>query len=114
MVGAYRRPAPMQVRIAVIDLNKKTVPASGYSDWLGDRENLLLSNERFLAYLDIFTSDAAPESLNRHIDEQYNKRGYQLAGFYTQQEFTDKAQQYFPGRSLNFNLRSAVNRSPKN
>jgi carboxypeptidase T len=111
---AYRPETPTQVRIAVIDLNKKAAPASGYSDWLGDRENFLMSNGRFIAYLDIFTSDGSPEALNRHLEERYTKRGYQLAGFYTEQEFTAKVQRYFPGKSFNFNHRLRVNHSSDN
>ena len=89
---AYRPETPTQVRIAVIDLQGKSSPAAGYSDWLGDRENVLMNNDRFTAYLDVFSSDGSADDISRHIEERYSKRGYSLACFYTQKEFSDKVQ----------------------
>ncbi|MEW6213576.1 MAG: hypothetical protein AB1631_35095, partial [Acidobacteriota bacterium] len=65
-----------QVRIAVIDLAQRSAPAAGYSDWLGDVENIVMRNDRFLAYLDIFPSSVTASS---RMDE-YARRGYAVAG----------------------------------
>ncbi|HLG16990.1 MAG TPA: M14 family metallopeptidase [Blastocatellia bacterium] len=90
-----------QVRIAVIDLSKKAAPSAGYSDWFGDGENILIRSEGFLAYLDVFSSDGSAGSDAAHIDQQYTRRGYSLAGFYTPAEFAGVAPRFFPGKSFN-------------
>jgi hypothetical protein len=38
---------PLQARIAVVDLARRELPAAGYSDWLGDQENILCRTRRF-------------------------------------------------------------------
>jgi carboxypeptidase T len=89
-----------QIRIAVIDLADRGAAAAGYSDWLGDRENILMRDGSRLAYLDIFLSDGSLASINFHITEQYTRRGYKLEGFYTPEEFADRAPRLFPGKSF--------------
>lgn len=95
-----------QVRIAVLDLSKRNKPAPGYSDWFGDRENILMREGSLIAYLDIFSSDGSPSSINAHIQEQYVRRGYHLAGFYTIEEFSPVAPRLFPGESFDAGLRA--------
>jgi hypothetical protein len=89
-----------EIRIAVIDLAGRTEPAPGYSGWLGDRENILMRSDSFIAYLDIFSSDGSLPSINSHIQEQYTKRGNKLIGFYTPEEFASLAPRLFPGKSF--------------
>jgi carboxypeptidase T len=96
--------AHSETRIAVVDLSSRNKPASGYSDWLGDRENILMREGALIAYLDIFSSDGSPSSINSHIEEQYAKRGFKLAGFYTLEEFSSVAPRLFPGRSFDAGL----------
>lgn len=93
-----------QARIAVIDLANRNKPAPGYSDWLGDRENILMREGSLIAYLDIFLSDGSPSSINAHIQEQYLQRGYRLAGFYTTEEFSSVAPRLFPGQEFDIGL----------
>ena len=95
-----------QIRIAVIDLADRAAVAPGYSDWLGDRENILMRDGSRLAYLDIFLTDGSQTSINSHIAEQYTRRGYKLQGFYTPEEFADRAPQLFPGKSFEAGRRS--------
>jgi murein tripeptide amidase MpaA len=85
-----------QVRIAVIDLARRNAPAAGYSDWLGDVENIVMRNDRFLAYLDIFPSSVAASS---RIAE-YERRGYAVAGSYTTEEFSQAVSRFFPGETF--------------
>lgn len=87
-----------QIRIAVIDLARRSAPAEGYSDWLGDGENILMRSESFLAYMDIFQSDGSADAVSRRIQEQYTRRGYKLAGFYTPEEFSRAVSRFFPGK----------------
>lgn len=89
-----------QVRIAIIDLSRRGAPASGYSDWFGDRENILMRNDSFLAYLDVFITDGRSASIDSHIEEQYTRRGYALAGFYTPAEFAANVPRFFPGETF--------------
>jgi carboxypeptidase T len=91
---------PLQARIAVVDLAKKGLPAAGYSDWLGDQENILMQNESFIAYLDVFPSDGLIASINSRIQEQYERRGYKLKGFYTMEEFAQVVTKFFPDKSF--------------
>lgn len=86
-----------QVRIAVIDLARRSAPAEGYSDWVTDAENIVMRNGRFIAYLDIFPSDITVDS---RIDEQYRRRGYRVAGFYTTEEFSQSVSSFFPGETF--------------
>ena len=95
-----------QVRIAVIDLADRGAPAAGYSDWLGDREDILMRDGTRLAYLDIFTSDGSQASINSHISRQYTRRGYKLLGFYTPEEFADRTPQLFPGKTFDAGRRA--------
>ena len=105
---AAKAETPMQVRIAVVDLSQTRPPWAGYSDWLGDHENVIRRNDAFLAYLDVFASDGSPASVNEHLRERYNRRGYQLAGFYTAAEFAGVVGRYFPGESFDFSDRGAT------
>jgi murein tripeptide amidase MpaA len=92
---------PKQIRIAVVDLGKKQQPTAGYSDWLGEQENILMQNDSFIAYLDIFSADGSPVSINSHVEEEYTRRGYRLAGFYTMEEFSAVVTTFFPDKSFN-------------
>jgi murein tripeptide amidase MpaA len=100
-----------QIRIAVINLSDRTAASPGYSDWLGDREDILMRDGSRLAYLDIFQSDGSDASINTHITERYARRGYKLEGFYTAEEFADRAPQLFPGKSFEAGRRSKSTRS---
>ena len=100
--------AGSQVRIAVVDLGRTTAPAPGYSNWLGDRENILMRNGAFIAYLDIFVTDGLTASINSHIEDRYTRRGYRLAGFFTPAEFSSAVSRFFPGESFD-----AGGRAPK-
>lgn len=95
-----------QIRVAVIDLADRGAAAAGYSDWLGDRENILMRDGSRLAYLDIFLSDGSMASINTHIAEQYMRRGYKLEGFYTPEEFADRAPRLFPGKNFDAGRRA--------
>ncbi len=90
-----------QIRIAVIDLARKTAPAAGYSDWLGDGENIIARSESRIAYLDVFQSDGSADSIAAHIEDQYARRGYALAGFFTAEEFRTEIGRFFPGKEFN-------------
>jgi carboxypeptidase T len=103
---AGRPASESQVRIAVVDLARGGEPARGYSKWLGDRENVLMRSDSFVAYLDIFSSDGSPSSINSHILEQYTRRGNKLAGFYTPEEFASVAGRLFPGKSFDAGRRA--------
>ena len=98
-----------QVRIAVINLSARVAPVSGYSDWLGDHENIIMRKDSLVAYLDIFTSDGSAAAINSHIEEQYTRRGYRLEGFYTPDEFAAVAGKLFE-RSFNAGRRSEADR----
>jgi carboxypeptidase T len=99
-----------QIRIAVIDLADRGVVSSGYSDWLGDREDILMRDGSRVAYLDIFSSDGSRASIDAHVAEQYIRRGYKLAGFYSPEEFADIAPRLFPGK--NFDAGRRTKRGP--
>lgn len=101
-----RAAAQTQVRIAVIDLAKRERADAGYSDWLGDRENVLMRNESFLAYLDVFASDGSSESINARIREQYTRRGYRLAALYTPEQFSEQVERFFPGKTFDAGRRA--------
>ncbi len=88
------------IRIAVIDLAQRGAADSGYSDWLGDREDILMRDGSRIAYMDIFPSDGSSESINSHIAERFTRRGYNLQGFFTPEEFADQASRFFPGKSF--------------
>jgi hypothetical protein len=96
----------LKVRIAVIDLARRTAPASGYSDWMGDVENVVMRSESFIAYLDVFPSDGSDDSIAAHIEARYTRRGFILAGFYTASEFEEAAPRFFPGESFDSGARS--------
>jgi len=88
-----------QVRIAVIDLSNQTL-GSRRSEWLGDRENILMSTGSRVAYLDIFESDGSPESIDTHVRNEYTQRGFKLVGFLSPDEFATAVPQLFPGKSF--------------
>ena len=103
MTADYRASAPIgdyQVRIAVVDLSKRATPAAGYSDWLGDPENILMRNGSLVAYLDVFASDGSPDSIANRVQRQYTLRGYSLTGFFTTEEFSRNVGGLFPGKSF--------------
>jgi carboxypeptidase T len=89
----------MQVRIAVIDLSRSGNPAQGYSAWL-DEESILMRNQQYLAYLDVFASDGSIDSINARTYEQYRRRGFWLAGFFTTGEFAQVVGRFFPGKTF--------------
>src|SRR5262245_19934659 len=93
--------ADRQIRIAVIDLADQVAPAPGYSDWLGDGENILMRDGSRIAYLDVFHSDGAAASITTHIAEQFTNRGYKVMGSFTPKEFERVAPQLFSGKSFN-------------
>jgi Zinc carboxypeptidase. len=93
-----------QIRVAVIDLTKRTTPAAGSAAWLGDRENVLMQRDSLVAYLDIFSADGSASSINAHIEEQYTRRGFHLIGFYTTDEFSTIAPRLF-GEDFSFERR---------
>lgn len=99
-----------QMRIAVIDLAQRAAVSSGYSDWLGDREDILMRDGSRIAYLDIFPSDGSPASIDTRIAEHYTRRGYKLDGFYTPEEFADIAPRLFRGK--NFDAGRRAKRAP--
>jgi len=90
-----------QVRIVVIDTTQKSSPASGYAEWSGDHENVVMSNGRYMAYLDIFSSDGAAQSIDSHIEESFTRRGQRVAGVYTPEEFSGAVRRFFPGERFN-------------
>ncbi|HSE38110.1 MAG TPA: M14 family metallopeptidase, partial [Blastocatellia bacterium] len=94
------------IRIAVIDLDDREAPTPGYSDWLGDPEDILMRDGSRLAFMDIFQSDGSPASINAHIAERYTRRGYKVEGFFTPEEFADRAPELFPGKSFEAGRRS--------
>lgn len=96
----YQSDAGHEVRIAVIDREPGSRPLNGYSDWLGDHENIVLQSNTAIAYLDIFQTDGSPESIALHIQERYTKRGYRVRGFFRPDEFSRVVGQFFPGQSF--------------
>ncbi|HKA20763.1 MAG TPA: M14 family zinc carboxypeptidase [Blastocatellia bacterium] len=100
-----------QIRIAVINLADRTSATQGYSDWLGEREDILMQDGSRLAYLDIFESDGSDRSITNHIAERYTRRGFKLEGFYSPEEFADRAPQLFPGKSFDAGRRSKTARN---
>ncbi len=84
-----------QVRIAVIDLTSRARPARGYSDWLGDHENILLRTESRLAYLDVVGASDSTAALDARLEERFTRRGYRVEGYYTAAEFAAVAPQLF-------------------
>ena len=104
----YQRSDNRQMRIAVVDLTRSGPPQPGYSDWLGDAENVLIRNESFAAYLDIFSvADDSNQTLQSYIDERYTRHGFALAGFFTPAEFSNAVGRYFPGKSFEAGRRSS-------
>jgi carboxypeptidase T len=101
---------PTQVRVAVIDLTKRTAPAAGYAAWLGDRESVLMERDGLVAYLDVFSTDGSAQSIQEHAEEQYTRRGFHLIGFYTTDEFSRVAPRLF-GEEFDFG-RAAKDRQP--
>ncbi|HEU4386709.1 MAG TPA: M14 family zinc carboxypeptidase, partial [Blastocatellia bacterium] len=97
----YQRSDNRQIRIAVVDLTRSGSPQTGYSNWLGDGEDVLMKNESFLAHLDIASlGDGSDQSIQSYVEEQYTRRGYALAGFFTPEEFSNAVGRYFPGESF--------------
>ncbi|HKG23625.1 MAG TPA: hypothetical protein VKC34_17115, partial [Blastocatellia bacterium] len=89
-----------QVRVFIIDMREREAPSAGYSDWLGDGENILARNSSFLAYLDVFPSDGSAASIGSRIREQYRSRGYRVAAAYTLDQFAGEVGNFFPGESF--------------
>jgi carboxypeptidase T len=94
------QPMGTEVRIAVVDLSRHITPAPGYSTWLGDGEDFVLKSDQWLACLDMFQSDGSPASIAAHVNEQYTRRGYTLAGFYSPAEFSSVVDRFFPGKTF--------------
>jgi hypothetical protein len=106
---AYQTPGAQEqfeVRIAVIDLAARVAPSPGYSDWLGDVENVVMRSDSFIAYLDVFPSDGSRNWLDSHIEARYTRRGFNLAGFYTAEEFEEAASRFFPGQVFDSGARA--------
>lgn len=87
------------MRIAVVNLSDRAAASPGFSDWLGDPEDILMRDGSRIAYIDMFQSDGSVESINTHIAQRYTRRGYKLTGFYTPQEFAEVAPRLF-GKSF--------------
>ncbi|HYL97381.1 MAG TPA: M14 family metallopeptidase, partial [Blastocatellia bacterium] len=105
-------PQNFQVRVAVIDRSKTRPPDPGYSDWLGDREDIVAHNANYLAKLDVFSSDGSAGSIASHVAEGYTRRGYALAGFFTVDEFATRIAHFFPGETFDAGSRPpSVSRS---
>ncbi|HWO02515.1 MAG TPA: M14 family metallopeptidase, partial [Blastocatellia bacterium] len=98
--------AQSQVRIAVVDVADRQ-PGPGRAGWLGDRENILMTDGSLVAYLDVFNSDGSAESISSHIKDKYTSRGFKLAGFFRPNEFADAAGRFFPGKSFDAGRRTA-------
>lgn len=94
------------MRVAVVDLASRTKAAYGYSDWLGDPEDVLMRDGTRVAYLDMFSSDGSLASINTHIAQRYTRRGYKLSGFFTPREFADAAPRLFPGKNFDAGRRA--------
>lgn len=97
--GYQSAPPQTQVRIAVIDLSDHQ-PGPGRPGWLGDRENIVMTEGSLVAYLDVFRSDGSVESINSHIRNEYSERGFKLAGLFTPEEFADVAPKLFRGKKF--------------
>jgi hypothetical protein len=101
----YQRNDTRQMRVAVVDLTRSGSPQPGYSNWLGDGENILMKNESFLAYLDVFKLE--DDSIQNYVEERYERRGYSLAGFFTPEEFSSEVGRYFPGKRFDAGRRGS-------
>jgi hypothetical protein len=99
-----------EVRIAVVELPRAAAPAAGYSDWLGDPEDILMRSESFVAYLDILQG-TGEDSIKSHVRERFTSRGYRLAGLFSLPEFSKIVGRFFPGRSFNAGSSGAVRRN---
>lgn len=97
-----------QLRIVVIDLKNRRQPDAGYSDWPGDREDILMRDGERVAFLDRFASDGTPESVAEHVNLKYVRRGYRVEGFFTPAEFETQAPRLFAGKTFNVNRESAT------
>jgi murein tripeptide amidase MpaA len=64
-----------------------------------------MQRDSLVAYLDIFSADGSAASINAHIEEQYTRRGFQLIGFYTTDEFSTIAPRLF-GEDFSFERRT--------
>jgi carboxypeptidase T len=89
-----------ELRIAVVDLGSRTRPAAGYSDWLADREDILIRDRSTIAVLDRFQSDGSDRSIADHVENRYTRKGYRLIGLFTPAEFAEAAPRLFPGRNF--------------
>lgn len=99
-------PAPQtQIRIAVIDLADHQL-GTPRTEWLGDRENILMMEGSRLAYLDIFQADGSAESIDSHISNKYTGRGFKLTGFFRPEEFANAAPKLFPGKRFDAGRRA--------
>lgn len=86
-----------QVHVVVIDTTRRGKAANGYADWNGDHENVLLSNDRYMAYLDTYSSTNPAQSIQSRVEESYTKRGQHVVGVYTTEEFSVAVGRFFPG-----------------
>ncbi|HMG36781.1 MAG TPA: M14 family metallopeptidase [Blastocatellia bacterium] len=97
-----------QIRIAVIDLADRTTPEPGHSDWLGDREDILIRDGSRIAYLDRFQSDGSDASIAEHIRHQYTSKGYRLQGLFTPEQFERVSSTFFPGKTFSAGTRTSA------
>jgi carboxypeptidase T len=91
------------VRIAVVDTSQTGRPQPGYSEWLGDHENVLMRNDTYVAYVETTPADEGESDIDRR--ERYAKRGHTLAGFFTPEEFSGAVERFFPGRRFDAGAR---------
>ena len=94
---AASRSAP---HIAILELGNRRQPAPGYSDWLGDPENIVMQSRRFVAYLDSSAAGDSDEVLSAYVEERYSRRGYKVAAFCSPDKFAANARRFFPKRLI--------------
>jgi hypothetical protein len=93
--------AGTQIRIAVIDLSRRSQPESGFTDWLGDPEDILIRDGSRIAYMDTFQSDGSDESVAEHVERRFTRKGYSVLGYYTPEQFSTGVTRWFPGKRFN-------------
>ncbi|MBI4517051.1 MAG: zinc carboxypeptidase [Deltaproteobacteria bacterium] len=81
-------------RIIVIDLARSGPPPAAGSayGWLGDNEDVVASNQHYLAYLDVLPA-ARPRS---YLARRYRRRGVRVVAVLTPEEFPLAGRRFFP------------------
>jgi hypothetical protein len=79
------------LRVLVIDLSRSRRGADDFT-WIGDRENVLARNDRYLAYLDGLPA----KRMRSYLRRRYLRRGLKVVAVLTVDEFRDRAAAYFP------------------